>query len=533
MLECASIQSFIFASNKLREIIGGSFLVKEATESFLETALAKVFPGKYDFEGWRSDSASLKLLSNNNLEAEILYNGGGNAVFISRDPKKARLAVNFLSSNLVCQAPGLKLLAAHSIIDTDLANAGVLAAALEKASKKLNHLKESGEFSYKREGLGITRACATTGLAAAIGYQGDWLAASAAARRKAADPAEKKLKETFEDVLPARKYSIPQDLDDLGGHEGENHLAIVHADGNSIGARLKKITDNGKKQTGEDFARTLRCFSSSLNKAATSALQQTLKKLTVSLSYLEDKGLYLGPDRNNPGNTYYPLRPLIFGGDDLTFVCEGRLGLSLAAYYLEQFSRQKFDDGSQQSQPLTACAGVAIIRAHFPLARAYRLSEDLTANAKKANSDPAKPPLNWLDYYITFAGLTGHLSQLRPSNSPLYYGPWTIGEGVVVSEDIQKKSWSKFTGAITTFKRWPRSKTKDLRAALALGESETRGYLADLRNYLSEYKLEIPYKFDSGWDGKQTPLYNPLESSDFYLSLEGSGPDSATQEVTS
>ena len=33
----------------------------------------------------------------------------------------------------------------------------------------------------------------------------------------------------------------------------------------------------------------------------------------------------------------FPLRPIVFGGDDLTFVCHGRIGLALAARYLQYF----------------------------------------------------------------------------------------------------------------------------------------------------------------------------------------------------
>ena len=87
---------------------------------------------------------------------------------------------------------------------------------------------------------------------------------------------------------------------------------------------------------------------------------------------------------------FFPVRPLIFGGDDLTLVCDGRLGLALAAVYLKafhthttsEFSRLDFPDRDKKisdelKKPAYACAGVAIVKTHYPFARAYKLSSAL------------------------------------------------------------------------------------------------------------------------------------------------------------
>ena len=66
-------------------------------------------------------------------------------------------------------------------------------------------------------------------------------------------------------------------------------------------------------------------------------------------------------------------RALVFGGDDVTFVCDGRLGLSLATLYAREFAAETAK--RPECGPLTARAGIAIVKTHYPFARAYALAD--------------------------------------------------------------------------------------------------------------------------------------------------------------
>ncbi len=76
---------------------------------------------------------------------------------------------------------------------------------------------------------------------------------------------------------------------------------------------------------------------------------------------------------DDDGQERLPFRPIVFGGDDVTFVCEGRLGLPLAAHYLARLAEGILPDGD----PLYARAGIAIVKTHYPFARAYELADEL------------------------------------------------------------------------------------------------------------------------------------------------------------
>src|SRR5690606_5681066 len=73
-----------------------------------------------------------------------------------------------------------------------------------------------------------------------------------------------------------------------------------------------------------------------------------------------------------------PLRPILLGGDDLTFLCDGRVALALTEAALKAFEAEVPSLGR-----VTACAGVAIVPAHAPFAQAYALAEALCRHAKR------------------------------------------------------------------------------------------------------------------------------------------------------
>lgn len=63
-----------------------------------------------------------------------------------------------------------------------------------------------------------------------------------------------------------------------------------------------------------------------MNEASLAALNAVVG-LTVQA--VENKAIPFESDKN--GRPYLPLRPLVFGGDDATFVCNGSIGVELAA----------------------------------------------------------------------------------------------------------------------------------------------------------------------------------------------------------
>ena len=545
--ECGSIQSYIFASNRLREAIGGSFLVKEAIEGTLYRTLNALFPDKTSVE-WEA-AERLQILDDASLQVEVLYSGGGNALVVCLDQDIAIHLTSYLSSQLVALAPGLPLLAVHA--DFDESKLGDLGVALEQTEQALEKLKREARFGVRREGLGVTRACATTGQVAAFGLRNpdkdvsddqkllEWVSASAAARRQAADQAEAQLTKEY----GKSGYEFPSDLDDIGGRkEVDNHIAVVHIDGNRIGSRLMGIT----KQQGLDnqtLAQQLRVFSKSVKTAADQALKQLVDELAGAIPRLKTLENGLDIKIGQSGADYMPFRPLIYGGDDLTFVCEGRIGLALAARYLKIFAQLS----DSLKNKFAACAGVVIARNHFPLARAYRLSEELCGTAKKrARENDERSRGSWLDFHIIYSGITGQLEQMRPENEDTsnllantipYWRPWQVVSGI--AEDRDRHNWQNFQDIAVNYfgadtiksdqstdneqqKIWPRSWVKELREVLLQGEVATTRFLSQAasRGYKLPDSIIGTSLGKNGWANGNTPFYDVVEALDFYLELE-------------
>jgi hypothetical protein len=89
-----------------------------------------------------------------------------------------------------------------------------------------------------------------------------------------------------------------------------------------------------------------------------------------------------------------PLRPIVIGGDDLTLICRADFALEFVKSYLiafEEESQKQFgtaawttkESKAATAQGLTACAGIAFVKASYPFHYAYDLAEALCGEAKK------------------------------------------------------------------------------------------------------------------------------------------------------
>jgi len=229
----------------------------------------------------------------------------------------------------------------------------------------------------------------------------------------------------------------------------------------------------------------------------------------------------------------YPIRPLVSGGDDVTFVCDGRIGLDLAVTFLKAFEKHTH---AILKEPLTACAGVAIVKTHYPFARAYDLAEELAGNAKQAryNVDPTEGP-SAVDWHITAGGLYGDLDEMREREYKVVDGHLTL-RPLFISEPDEKKgverkhTWRTFQKIIKRFQKdWEshQNKAEGLRAILRKGPAETQLY--KLRYLSDSLSPDLPDVGDfavNGWDNGYCGYYDALELMDKYISLEAKGESS-------
>lgn len=541
IVDTTGIQPYIFGSNRLRENIGASYLAAAATGNWARELVRKVAPqNNLDPNGLGIDGT--RRMGDHNLDAEVVYAGGGNFVTLFRTREHAKRFTGELSRKVLTDAPNLQLVIAQQELAWD-ANELSLRLAFEKAFKQLTIKKQARSLSAPLLGLGVTVMCQSTGLPAVgvtkridddPGYP-----ASSEIHAKL-DVATKKAHQQYSEadqrlrrkIPPRGQYDYPRDFEYLGGTKGEHsYIAVVHADGDGMGDRIKQIRDEAIDN--RELINNLRAFSQGVEDAAIAALETTLLGVTIQGGKiphpsLRDLSVTLSQD-SKTHERYLPFRPVVFGGDDVTFVCDGRLGLALATEYMRRFQSETAQRSACRGE-ITASAGVAIVKSHYPFARAYQLAEELARSAKRyRRKHNATGPC--LDWHFALGGLSGNIDEIREREYTVDAGSLTLRPVTLAqNNDEKQRSWDVVLEGVKWFQgeEWAgrRNKVKALRDALREGPEAVKRFLAmftikNLQPILSGYT-----GFEQeGWHGRFCGYFDAIEIADWFIPLEGGKAD--------
>jgi len=534
VLDTPGIQPYIFGSNRLRENIGASELVRRATETWPLEIIKEHWASNVGDPDVADPAQRLKTelcIEDGKLDAEVVYIGGGNTVLLFRRPENARAFVSALSRKLLEYAPGLSLVAAHVPVTWEEDN---LKEQMDKAMRQLAQQKAAHAHGQPQLGLSVTAECRSTGLVAtttnaAYGKPKQEatfpISDAVAGKLEAVKAANRRLSDFRPAAVKKEGLEFPLDFDHFGRSEGKmSYLAVVHADGNEMGRYFQGI---GKQATdSRDYILRMRTASIQVEEAASAALQQLIIDLVSAVEYDTEKKVEtirkVFALCKDDEHSYLPFRPLVFGGDDVTFVCDGRLGLTLAARYLELFEAESRKRGME----LYACAGIAVVKTHYPFARAYDLAEALTKGAKKYVREDSRNDFSALDWHFAAGGLLGKLKDIRAREYTVPAGKLTLRPLPLRGTGIQ--SWPAFVRVVKKFSDnegdWHghRNKVMALREVLREGSSATQNFLQSLGREvrLPELDAGTPAWQETGWVDKKCGYFDAIEALDFYVPLK-------------
>jgi hypothetical protein len=436
-----------------------------------------------------------------------------------------------LSRKMLEEAPGINLVAAHKEFEWNSKSEPLHQVIQNVMKNEVDRAKQQRVPSAPLLGLSVTADCRSSRLVAVnisdepqymmpSKHQAYPISKEIGAKFVAVNDANDQLKHfIFDPKKPHKKddYKIPLDVDDMGRSEGESsYIAIIHADGNNMG---KRFQDVGIGKSNREYITEIRKLSHSIQEAGKNALKKVYETVVNSL----DSGS-LAEKISLKDNTL-PFRPIVYGGDDVTFVCDGRLGLELAAIYLQAFEEQSVSYGGK----LTACAGVCIVKSHYPFARAYKLSEDLCGSAKKYAKSKAKDKNDFsaIDWHLVASGLIGSVNDIRERE---YQGP----EGklymrpVLLTQNDEWHTWQGITKVIQELnngERWKekRNKVIALREVLRKGSRATKEYLkasdlGDLPLFKNDDNQATQLS-QNGWLNRICGYFDAIEAMEFYVSL--------------
>ena len=385
MYDVRGIQEYIFRTNRLRHVIGASYLV----ENFFQKGIGEVSKALWTNKDhcyvtdwcWpeKEQHPKLRIEDNEDIEMEVLYIGGGNALILFRK-KQADIAGNLETSILfnrkfshwiLDQTYTLRLAIAK--IDTYLEN---YSDDYKMLLQEMQRVKANMPSSEPFTGFPFVAREAASGRALSDTFDyttSQYVSRETASKLRALD----------------RQVGQPTEgkhLDDLVSLKGDDSwLAFVHIDGNSVGRRIKEILEKTNKQSYSENIQTMRSVSCSIS--------QGFETTYVSMKEALDK------TKADPEEQL--IRKVILAGDDITFVCNANVAISLVKFFLEEVSKKYMYTGENEAaDPLyafSACAGIAFANSHFPFYEAYQIAEACCSSAKKS----AKAKENAIIYFDT------------------------------------------------------------------------------------------------------------------------------------
>jgi hypothetical protein len=380
VLEVSQKQNYIFKTDKLKENIGASIIIRHITEDAAEGYLSTPFgEGRYWFAG------------------------GGKSIYIFEAEDAAKWFIGGVSKEVLMEYPGAELFMTY--VSCDEKNDSI-AEKVDELYVKLEKKKSERQNAFRLYGLGITEQCVSTQLPACEIVDGELCSREAAAKRNNAD---EKQDEVFKELLPDTScYAFAKEFEELGGTKGiKDYLAVAVLDGNKLGRKIegfrKRFEESFIRQHGseitdytefnakykEEFAE----FSKRTDDTWRGAMKRMIARLCENYEWLVKQKIIkrVVPKDNGEKNgkvakTILPIRPLILAGDDICFVCDSRICLNLVEILLEEVERAGKNDVDGTTVPgepgLHAAAGIAIVKNHYPFFRAHELAEQLCHSAK-------------------------------------------------------------------------------------------------------------------------------------------------------
>lgn len=473
IVEVSQKQNYIFSSKRLRENIERSEQIVYVTSSAFFRAAAAEFYSE---------------------EKNLVYAGGGHTVLQFGDRAEARQFAYTVTRTALERFPNMELFVKQCPYDENLTPKENLEELIKALERKKSYRRQS--FRWLSTGVEKLDDAAFQPLH------------PSSQEMPAATGAAQKIP-SLSDLLPGmpQQYNFPDQFEQLAGED--NFLAVVHIDGNAMGARVSRVYESAGTEW-ETCRKSLRAFSEGVDRD----FKDTFCEMVIEI------------DERRKGGGMLPIRPLILAGDDVCFVTAGSIGLECARIFLERLSTRPYARSeSEKPHPYAACAGVALVHVKYPFHRAYILSEELCSNAKRFGALlDAEGKVSAMDWHIEFGQMKDGLSEIRrdytaEDGSIATLRPVVVHAPAQIHPDpVRTYSFFRYlcTGMQNAGQELARGKIKQLRSAFKQGEWETI-YALQERQLCPKFQTLL-----DGWRAGHAACA-PLSAEDPYVSAAADG----------
>lgn len=467
LIETSGNQQYIFSTNKLRENVGASELTYRVGTQWTLEAVAEaggnlLWPSNGDSEQLRKNlldgACNPPIEGASGLDVEVIMATSGKALLLVKGREIGKKIVTSVTAKALEFAPGIDV-------------CGVVSEDFEwnrcSLGNMIRHIHELFEETHSRipspalrfQRLPVVAECASSGLPARewhVTDKGDGMENDARSAVTLAKWGFRKKYEDRMDQLLNRDQSRIDFSKNIGKlEELTDWIAIVHADGNGLGQIFLDFGTHASCVSNRDYVIKLRRFSLGLDLCTERAFMRTLDQWIT-----KDPQIWFR----------LPLLPIVLGGDDLTVVCDGRAAVPFTRSFLAEFEKEtgRTEDLSAEDQPLyeiiqsvaqqalgasrlSSCAGISIVKPHYPFSGAYDLAEHLIQSAKeikKLVTNPVKGnpwPASAIDFHVHYDTSGNDLDEIRkrmisPDRQARLYGrPYVVSEKERLIKEI--RSW--------------------------------------------------------------------------------------------
>jgi hypothetical protein len=428
-LETTSNQAFLATSSKARHLVAASELLHRSTTGWVRDAVADL-PGS---------------------AVTVVTAVSGVAILLVDSHQAGRGIVRQVTRRALDEAPGM--IVHGAVVELASRDGEGLADALGRSARRLVDNRARTADGVRADLMvPLVAPCPTTGrpaaglLKAADSKDGRGGPVSAFVLRveqeRLRDAAFRRMVDiavgaaTGEDEKGRRLSGMDDLIDRIESRAGDDArwMAVVHADGNGIGAvfiglsgELRRIDDLG------EAVDRFRAVSEAVDRAAQEALRAAVEVVTRG--------------RDEPP----AVLPLVCAGDDLTMLVEADIALELTIAYAREFEQRTGEDADIPSKGLTVGAGIAVTKPGHPILFGLELSEALASGAKatgrraRAEDDAANPAT--IDLHVLQGSGGLGIDDVRPAvvsageALPLTAGPWSVARDVAdldAVDDLQR-----------------------------------------------------------------------------------------------
>lgn len=467
MYDVRGKQEFIFRNPQIKQIVGGSAIIRDIFQDYLYPQAEGYLGSKGIYHGGEdfSEAGLEKHLEKENYIGEVVYEGGGNFLLIFRSAEICK-EITYRFTKEVMKATGsLKVLCTY-ISELDF---GSWKDNQKKLYEKhrMNESKESMIRPYASLPIVQREYGSSQPIVDIIPVtynNGSRIDKEVSLESKA------KYKKYEEEYKRNKVDEWTMTLDDIVSERGrDSHLAVIYIDGNNMGVKVQECCKD--LESYQDCAKALRSLSAVIQTAYIDTRKKEIE------TYLEEK---------NKSGKKKPGRLIIGAGDEINIICRASDAFDIAKMYLVNLSK---DESGKPYGGHSACAGIAIFHSHAPYADAYKIAEECCESGKDYMKEKKSTNACLLDFQYCQGVIGIDLKNVRKDETEdIVSRPWLIC-GELENADADKATLEEIERLRLFLQKLGRSNVKGLAEKAYLGQKDLFMELARIKAHMSEEKL--------------------------------------------